>query len=64
MELNRCPFCGGQVYPMYWSKTDRHYILHYRREDGKDCQIQTVELTSDVRTLAQAIEAWNRRAEK
>lgn len=64
MELKPCPFCGGEVYPCYASKTGRHYILHYQRGQAKKCLVQTVELKESIRTLGQAIEAWNRRVKE
>lgn len=60
-ELKPCPFCGGKVYPVYRSRTNRHYIYHYAKK--KPCAIDTIELTDKIKTLAGAIEAWNRRAD-
>lgn len=59
-ELKPCPFCGGKVYSVYWSKTNRHYIFHYASK--KACVVDKFELKGGIRSLADAVEAWNRRA--
>ena len=66
-EMKPCPFCGGRVYPCYASKQDRHYMLHYGKEgqpkgwDG--CSVEAVVFKKEIRTLGEAMDAWNRRAE-
>lgn len=60
-KLKPCPFCGGKVYPVYWSKTNRHYIYHYASE--KSCTVDKIEFKDSIKSLADVIEAWNRRSE-
>lgn len=61
-DLKPCPFCGGRVYPVYWSRTEKYYIQHYR--DGrKTCAIDRFELTDGAKCLKDVYEMWNRRTE-
>lgn len=61
-KLKRCPFCGGEVNLSYSSKGNFHFR---HREYGK-CMFD--EFVCPVRVvgpgcLAEAAEAWNRRAD-
>ena len=60
-ELKPCPFCGGEVYPMYWSKTKKFYMYHYKR-NKKPCVIEVFQFNDGAECLEDTYELWNRRA--
>ena len=56
-ELKPCPFCGGKVYPVYSSKTERFYMYHYKTK--KKCIVDSFMLQGEFKTLEEAWNAWN-----
>ena len=62
LKLEKCPFCGGEVYPVYWSRTEKYYMKHYAR-NKRPCCVDQFELKDGPTCLADVYEAWNRRAE-
>ena len=59
-ELKPCPFCGGEVYPVYWSRTEKYYMRHYKRK--KKCVIELFEFADGAKSLLDVYDMWNRRA--
>ena len=59
-ELKPCPFCGGEVYPVYWSRTEKYYMRHYKRNKRRCC-IEQFEFTDVAECLNDVYEEWNRR---
>jgi hypothetical protein len=62
-EIKRCPFCGCKVYPVYTSREERFYFAHYA-EGRKKCEIEEFTIKRGAKSLAEAMEAWNRRAKQ
>lgn len=62
-NLKPCPICGGEVYLRYSSKTELYYVLHYKTR--RLCCIQEIVMRDDIgiKSLADARDAWNRRAD-
>ena len=62
-DLKPCPFCGGRVYPVYWSRTEKYYMQHYQSNKRK-CVIERFELESGATCLQDVYEMWNRRKDE
>ena len=63
-KLKPCPFCGGDVYPVYSSMTKKYYMYHYERNENPCC-IEKFELSGlrGLKCLKDAYVAWNNRTE-
>lgn len=57
-ELKSCPFCGAIPQSVEWSKLTNYYV----RCEADDCT--TNPETNCLSSEAEAIAAWNQRAEK
>ena len=60
-ELKPCPFCGGEVKLNKSVKLPFMFYIHHI-DDSKNCFIAP-DLSITAMKEAEAIEAWNRRAE-
>lgn len=59
IELKPCPFCGGEMTVSGSSRLRRFRINH---KDLRSCYFFSFEIDwQTVGSLAEAIEAWNRR---
>lgn len=67
-ELKPCPFCGGKAEIWHGSARDEHICFDTISVLCFDCGARTREIWIDdenkYRAERDAIEAWNRRAEK
>ena len=58
-ELKPCPNCGGEVY-LAWNSLNRKFIFYHQYP--MNCRFNCFEMDwQTVKTIAEAIEAWNRR---
>lgn len=61
MNLKPCPFCGGKVSMVYNSFAHAFRVYH---SEKKECFIgEPIEIYGP-KSLQEAAEAWNRRAEQ
>lgn len=61
-KLKPCPFCGGEVVLSYGKGN-----FHFRHRECGECmffEFVCYGMTNGVGCLAEAAEAWNRRAER
>ena len=62
-DLLPCPFCGGEgELCTYYGGGEHNETVHTVMCDNEDCPMNV--LTPDYLTEAEAIEAWNTRAER
>ena len=63
-KLKPCPFCGDSVTIYYSSLTNGYYFMHQHKQGAaKDCILLTPStIIGKHKSLADAYEAWNRRA--
>lgn len=61
-ELKPCPFCGKPVSMVYNSMDNAFKVYHKRSWDITECRVIEPIMLEGV-SLADAAEAWNRRAE-
>ena len=63
-DLKPCPFCGGAVNIVYNSLDDAFRVYHNSGMDAIECVIrEPFEIdVPNVKSLAKARKAWNRRA--
>ena len=60
-KLRPCPFCGGAVTVYYSSLAKGFFFMHKRKDNG--CILLTpATIMGKYENLAEAYEAWNRRA--
>ena len=59
-KLKPCPFCGGRVQVYYSSEQKAHFVVH--AEDEQRCWLLMPIMIRGAKSLAEAAEAWNRRA--
>ena len=62
-ELKPCPFCGGAVFMIYNSADDAFKVYHKSGFDASECCVLEPIVLDGLSSLAEAREAWNRRAE-
>lgn len=64
--LKKCPFCDGNVYLGYRSQQKTFIIWHHIFEDeSQKCPFFDFKIsTKYARTLAEAADIWNRRADE
>ena len=60
-ELKPCPFCGGEVFISDTNYTSTAFCFYH--EIGVKCPVLGGSIHIKAKTIAEAIEAWNRRAE-
>ena len=60
MELDRCPFCGGEVHIVYVSAENLFHVYHRDKENIMLCPILE-PFRIDAISLADAGETWNTR---
>lgn len=60
-EMRPCPFCGGEMMVSFASRPRRFVFRHKRAGGCVFCAFVVDRVVAG--TLAEAIEAWNRRAE-
>ena len=59
-KLKPCPFCGGEM-TVYGSSRLRRFTISHR--NLRNCHFYNFEIDwQTVGSIAEAIEAWNRRA--
>lgn len=63
MKIKPCPFCKGKVYPVYASIDDCFRFYHYA-ESEKECAVEGIVFKRGPKSIAEAIEAWNRRVKE
>lgn len=63
-DLKPCPFCGGEVNIVYKSFDNSFFVYHNSGMDAIECVIhEPFEIDApNVKSLADARKAWNRRA--
>ena len=61
-ELKPCPFCGGSVTMVYNSFDNAFKFYHKDCKKGEECRIIEPIMLKGI-SLAEAAEAWNRRAD-
>lgn len=57
-KLKPCPFCGGKVQVYYTSEFRSHFVVH---AEDKPCWVLMPLMIRRAKSLAEAVEAWNRR---
>ena len=62
-ELKPCPFCGGAVSMLYNSMDNAYKFYHKSGFDSLHCCVLEPIVLHGFCSLAEAAEAWNRRAE-
>ena len=62
-ELKPCPFCGGAVSMIYNSFDNAFKVYHKSGFDSAECCVLEPIVLDGLSSLAEAGEAWNRRAE-
>lgn len=63
-KLKPCPFCGGDVTMIYNSLDNSYKFYHKNVIDAIECCVLEPIVLYGFSSLAEAGEAWNRRAEE
>ena len=62
-KLKPCPFCGSKVYMIYNSRDNTFKVYHTYTGDVENCFMREPMMIEQCTSLAEAAEAWNRRAD-